>query len=200
MTKQIILSVLLLSAMALGAKAQDLYEEGVYLYLGTTAHIPRTEYVGNMAGMNLGCTYISESGNAYILDISSAGGMAHKDFHTGEGWIYNRDFITSTILTLDYGHLVKQTEKIQIAPFGGIGLSGYQYNEKEEDDYKSKLGPCFNAGVFLDWNFCRTKRGFKTYHGLHINPYLAVTFLRAPVKIVPSLNISVSYFLRTDNL
>ena len=196
MKKITILTVLFLIFGSFSAKAQDFVSDQFLVHLGVSGYFPRTDYVSNMAGFNCGFEYISKKDNVYMFDMSISGGRAKKDFHTGEGWIFRRDYVDVPQLFINYGHVVKHINKFQMFPFVGMGISGFELgHDSDDDDYPSKDGFSIGAGLGLDWDFCRGRRSWSEdwNHGLLIKPFMSVTFMNTPVKIVPSFNIAVCY-------
>lgn len=198
MNRKACIALFLTSALPLSAQIE--YSDGVFEFsVGPSAHFPISDYVGRMAGLNLAVDYISAYGNVYMFDMNIGVGNAKEEFPTGEGWIENNDDLIAPHIYFNYGRIMKETEKFRTFPFGGIGVGGYELNHDTYDEYyPSKAGISFDAGFCLDWVFTRRYRSDEEHsHALRIKPFIAMTRLSAPLKWVPSLNLSVSYTFGT---
>lgn len=194
MNRKTLIALFFTSALSLSANAQVF---GVSI--GPSAHFPISDYVGRSPGVNFSLDVYSDLGNVFITDISIGISKAKEEFPTGEGWIEKNDELITPLLCFNYGRIMKETEKFRTFPFGGIGIGGYELNHEEyEDDYPSKVGICFDAGFCLDWVIARRYRSDEEHsHALRIKPFISMTRLNAPLKWVPSLNLSVSYTFGT---
>ena len=191
MNKLIVLLLVLLASAQ--AKAQTL-NPSFDFFFGGMWHAPRTDYVSDFGGLDVGFSGSFESGHALMFDLGLNFGRARDDFRATHGWIYNGDLLTNIQLYVDYGRVVRQTFHQQLMPFVGLGCTGYQYNTADEhDDDIYKSGISTRIGFCYDWLFSHPGNG--RHNGLRIKPYGAISFYGSPLKFVPSFNLSVCYLI-----
>jgi len=189
--KKTFLTISLLVMSAVSMWAQE-YDPSFFVYLGAMFHAPRTDYVSDFGGLNAGFSFSLESGHAFLLDASLGGGVAKRDFKTSEGMILDNDDLTHVQLFLDYGHIVYQTGRVQVFPFAGLGVMGYQFEYDEDREiYFDKSAFSANIGLCYDINLKERPNWFR--QTLRIKPSASVSFYNGPLHVVPSFNLSVVY-------
>jgi len=192
MKKTFLTLTLFVLALVSSFAQQDYYDASLFFSLGGYYHAPRTDYASKFGGIDMGATVVTTKGNAFMLTVNIGGGEARKDFKTSEGWIYKNDDLVDTQCLLDYGHVVYQTERVQLIPYGGIGITSYEFVYDKEDDYRfDKNAFCVNAGLCYDINLTRSNSYFS--HAIRIKPYAMVSFYNGPLHVVPSFNVAVSW-------
>lgn len=184
---------MLFFATSFASWAQEkVYEPSVFVYVGGGFHAPRTDYVSYFGGFNAGVSFSLASGHAFMLDCSVNGGEARRDFKAAEGMILKDDPLTNGQIYFDYGHVVHQTSRTQIFPFGGIGVTDYTF--ELDEDREICFNKCaFSANIGLCYDIRLRERPNWLNQAIRIKPYAAVSFYNGPLRVVPSFNVSVLY-------
>lgn len=189
----VIICSLIFSTMASLAQTDDIIGNFCFSF-GGSYHAPRTDYVSQFGGVDAGFSCTMNSGNFYMFDVAVGGGKAQKDFSSHDGKIYKGDKLTTAQIFLDYGRVVRQTERTQLIPFGGIGMTGYtytfphDYDEDPETIDKTAFG--VNVGLCYD---IRLGRSTEIYQGIRVKPLATVSFYGSPLNVVPSFNLAICY-------
>lgn len=199
MKQSVILLLLLLSAPLLHAEEWDsdtrphTFEERLGVNFGLSSHFSRCDYLSERyAAFAMGFYGQTSWGSVISVDAVISSAKAHKDFHTGEGWIYKGERLEYCEILFNYGQIVKETPRYSIYPFAGIGIQGYAIPSEEDGyyDMPNKNGFTIDAGMCFN---LRLKQREFFSHGLRFMPYLSVTRYAQPLNWVPAINLSVTY-------
>lgn len=183
-------------------------DRGVFYSFGLETHIPFTSYFKPFFGFSLNAGYYLNRRSMVGLELNMEGFSKCKEpIYTKKGEILEGDKVWTAAMSLIYGLSIKNSRKVELMPYVGLGVRSYdggdlyeQYQKKNNNGHVERAGISLGVGMMTDL-ILKRKLILKTRSNsieqlnncLRIRPYFNLTYYPKNLGWIPALNVAIEF-------